>query len=313
MKHILPTKIPKLTVNVLLFEAFSNMLLACLLEPLRVVRDKARAEVVWRIYTHDDRPTRSSSGLVISADQPLAKAEPCNLLLVIGGDRFRTDAADPQLLRSLRLSRTADVVIAADTAAWHFASAGYLNGRRATLHWQLLTEFAEAFPETTAVSAPYVSDGRWISCGSAAAALELILREIAARFGVAARFDAAAMFLNDPSRPSETDPVLASALMHPNIKARQVLGLMAANVEKPLALPQLAKSAGMTQRSLARLFETELMMSPGRYYLNIRLARARELTLQSGLSATEVALRCGFSSASAFSRACRRLRSLHRQ
>jgi transcriptional regulator GlxA family with amidase domain len=88
---------------------------------------------------------------------------------------------------------------------------------------------------------------------------------------------------------------------------------MAANVEKPLALPQLAKSAGMTQRSLARLFETELMMSPGRYYLNIRLARARELTLQSGLSATEVALRCGFSSASAFSRACRRLRSLHRQ
>jgi transcriptional regulator GlxA family with amidase domain len=176
----------------------------------------------------------------------------------------------------------------------------------------LLTEFAETFPDTTAMSAPYVSDGRWVSCGSAAAALELILREISVRFGQAARFDAAAMFSNDPSRPFDTDPVLAAALMHPNAKVRQVLGLMIANVAKPLALPQLAKAAGMTLRSLARLFETELMMSPGRYYLNFRLARARELTLQSGLSATEVASLCGFSSASVFSRAYRRAFSASR-
>jgi transcriptional regulator GlxA family with amidase domain len=113
MKQILPTKTPRLTVNVLLFEAFSNMILACLLEPLRVVRDEARAEVVWRIFTQDDRQIRSSSGLTITADQPLAQAEPCDLLLIIGGDRFRTDAVDPTLLHSLRLTRTADMVIAA--------------------------------------------------------------------------------------------------------------------------------------------------------------------------------------------------------
>jgi AraC family transcriptional regulator, glycine betaine-responsive activator len=302
MKLILP---PRLTVNILLFEAYSNMLLACLLEPLRVVRDAARADITWKILTHGDRPLRSSSGLTITPDMPLAKARPCDLLLVIGGDHFRRDATDPALRRSLRLVRQAGAVVAADTGAWLLAKAGYLDGRRATLHWQLLAEFSETFTDVVAVHAPYVRDGRWTTCGSAAAALEVILQDVAHRFGPAARFDAATMFLNDPSYPAGAE--IALAVPHPHAKVRQIVGLMAAHVEKPLRLPRLARRGGITLRSLARLFEIELNMSPGRYYLNLRLARARELTLQSGLSKSDIALRCGFSSASALARAYRRL------
>lgn len=300
-----PTLPPRLTVNILLFEAYSNMLLACLLEPLRVVRDAARADISWKILTQDDRPLRSSSGLTIAPDLPLAKAGSCDLLLVIGGDRFRSEAKDPALRRSLRLTRQAGAVVAADTGAWLLAKAGYLDGRRATLHWQLLSEFSETFTDVIAVNAPYVRDGRWTTCGSAAAALEVILQEVARRFGPAARFDAATMFLNDPSHPAAGEITLA--VPHPHAKVRQIVGLMAAHVEKPLRLPRLARRCGMTLRSLARLFEGELNMSPGRYYLNLRLARARELALQSGLSKSDIALRCGFSSASALARAYRRL------
>lgn len=300
MKPILPAK---LTVNILLFEAYSNMLLACLLEPLRVVRDAARADITWKILTHEDQSLRSSSGLTITPDLPLAKAGPCDLLLVIGGDQFRRDAKNPALRRSLRLVRQAGAVVAADTGAWLLAKAGYLDGRRATLHWQLLPEFAETFADVVAINAPYVCDGRWTTCGSAAAALEVILQEVARRFGPAARFDAATMFLNDPSHPAATEITLA--VPHPHAKVRQIVGLMAAHVEKPLRLPRLARRCGMTLRSLARLFEAELNMPPGRYYLNLRLARARELTLQSGLSKSDIAARCGFSSASALARAHR--------
>jgi len=302
MKLILPAR---LTVNILLFDAYSNMLLACLLEPLRVVRDAARADISWKILTHGDRPLRSSSGLTIAPDLPLVKAGPCDLLLVIGGDSFRSDATDPALRRSLRLVRQAGAVVAADTGAWLLAKAGYLDGRRATLHWQLLPELSETFTDVVAVNAPHVRDGRWTTCGSAAAALEVILQEVARRFGPAARFDAAAMFLNDPSNPVGAE--IALAVPHPHAKIRQIVGLMAAHVEKPLRLPRLARRCGMTLRSLARLFETELNMPPGRYYLHLRLARARELTLQSGLSKSDIAARCGFSSASALARAYRRL------
>jgi len=285
------------------------MLLACLLEPLRVVRDELRGDIDWTVLTVGDTPLRSSSGLSITPDRPVAGAAPCDLLILIGGDGFRRDAEDPILRRALRLTQNAGSVIAADTGAWLLAASGYLNRRRATLHWQVLGEFADRFPHVVVVSAPHVTEGRWMSCGSASAAFDLVLQEIDRRFGPAARFDAAAMFLNDPVNGRASDPNFGAALAHPNSRLRKILEVMAAHVESPLTLAEIARASGITLRSMARLFETELGQAPGRCYTLIRLSRARELMLQSGLSKSEVATRCGFSSAGSLSRAEKRERS----
>lgn len=303
MKPKLPNGEPALQVNILLFEAFSNMLLACLLEPLRVVRDEHGAAIAWTVLSADDGPVQSSSGLALTPDCRLAEAAACDLLVIIGGDRFRTDATDQRLRRGLRLVRKADAIIAADTGAWLLAEAGYLAGKRATLHWQLLAEFAERYPETEASPAPYVIDGRWMTCGSAAGALELVLQEITRRFGDAARFDAAAMFLNQPATARSSEPAFGGLLAHPHAGIRRVLERMAANIEKPLPLAALARSCGLTLRTMARLFETELAMPPGRCYTQLRLARARELMLQPGLSRGDIASMCGFSCAASLTRA----------
>ncbi|RTR06453.1 GlxA family transcriptional regulator [Halomonas nitroreducens] len=317
MKPILPSPPPPLSVNILLFDTFSNMLLACLLEPLRVVRDEASFDIEWTILTHGDEPLRSSSGLSIAPDRPVAQAQPCHLLLMIGGDHFRIDADDPGLRRSLRLTRNAESVIAADTGPWLLATLGYLSGRQVTLHWQLLAEFAETFPDVTTLSDRYVRDGRWLTCGSAATALELMLEEIASRFGPAARFDAAAMFLNDTSRDQTATPPFGDLLPHGHPKVRKIVNLMAAHIESPLTLPQLASAADITLRSMARLFEAEMGMTPGRYYQHMRLTQARDLAAQTQLSLDQIALRCGLSCGSALSRAYsraygRRLRDHHR-
>ncbi|MEY8843183.1 AraC family transcriptional regulator, partial [Cribrihabitans sp. XS_ASV171] len=176
----------------------SNMVLACLLEPLRVVRDEHGAAITWTILTPQDGPVRSSSGLALAPDCTIAQAMACDLLIVVGGDRFRQETGQVATRRALALARKASTVIAADTGAWLLASAGYLEGRQATLHWQLLEEFAERFPKVNRVAAPFASDGKWLTCGSAAGAMELVLQEITQRFGAAARFDAASMFLNAP-------------------------------------------------------------------------------------------------------------------
>lgn len=305
MRHILPNTQKALRINVLLFEAFSNMLLACLLEPMRVVRDEHAADITWTVLTPHDETVHSSSGLPHTPDRRLSEAAPCDLLILIGGDRFRGDANDPAVRRALRMTGKADAVIAAETGAWLLARAGYLHGRRATLHWQLLTEFSETFPDVQAVSAPFVVDGRWMTCGSAAAAMELALQEITRRFGAAARFDAAAMFLNGPRMTKPTEPAFGAFPSHPNPRLRQALDHMAAHIDLPLALPDIA-AAGLTLRTMARLFEDELGLSPGRCYLHIRLARAREHLLQPGLTKAEVAAMCGFSSAASLARALRR-------
>ncbi|WP_439632379.1 GlxA family transcriptional regulator, partial [Shinella sp.] len=293
MSHNLPNARKALHINILLLEAYSNMLLACLIEPMRVVRDEHGADIVWTVLTPNDEPVHSSSGLSQTPDRPLSEAKPCDLLILIGGDRFRSDANDPAVRRALRMTRKAGAVIAADTGAWLLADAGYLHGRRATLHWQLLTEFSETFPHVQAVSAPFVVDGRWMTCGSAAAAMELTLQEIARRFGAAARFDAAAMFLNGPRMAKPAEPAFGAFPSHPNPRLRQALDHMAAHIDRPQPLPEIAAAAGLTLRTMARLFEEEMRLSPGRCYLHMRLARAREHLLQPGLTRGEVAAMCG--------------------
>lgn len=303
MKPNLPKPAPALRINILLFEAFSNMVLACLLEPLRVVRDEHGADITWTILTPQDRPVRSSSGLALEPDGPLSQAKGCDLLIVVGGDHFRQEAQHPATRRALMVVRLAKTVIAADTGAWLLASAGYLEGRQATLHWQLLGEFADRFPKVNSVAAPFASDGKWLTCGSAAGAMELVLQEIARRFGPSARFDAASMFLNAPRSAGPTDGGFGGLPSHPNPRIRKVLDLMATTIENRQSLPQIAAAAGLTLRTMARLFEAEVGLSPGKCYQHLRLARARDLMLQQGMSATDAASFCGYSCATALKRA----------
>ncbi|RYG89444.1 helix-turn-helix domain-containing protein [Loktanella sp. IMCC34160] len=303
MKPNLPNRSSELRINILLFEAFSNMVLACLLEPLRVVRDEQGAAITWTILTPHDGPVRSSSGLSLSPDRPLSNAEACNLLIIVGGDRFRSEAENTKTRTALALARRAQTVIAADTGPWLLAAAGYLDGRCAALHWQLLDEFTETFSEVQTVRAPFALDGKWLTCGSAAGAMELVLREISRRFGEATRFTAASMFLNAPRVAGEEDRVFGDLPTHPNPRVRRVLNLMAGSIEAPRTLVEIAREAGLTLRTMARLFETELNLSPGRCYQHMRLARARELMMQQGISAADAAPLCGFSCAASLKRA----------
>jgi len=145
-----------------------------------------------------------------------------------------------------------------------------------------------------------------MTCGSAAAAMELALQEITRRFGAMARFDAAAMFLDGPRVTRPVEPAFGAFPSQRNQRLRQALVALAAHIDRPLALPEIAAAAGWTLRTMARLFEEELGLSPGRCYLHMLLARAREHLLQSGLTKAEVAAMWGFSSANSLSRALRR-------
>ena len=292
---------PPLDVSILLYDAFSNMVLACLLEPLRVVRDQTGADIRWRILTEGDGVVTSSSGLTVSPEAPSRAAETSELVILVGGDTFRE--AKPGLKRqSLNKMLQGKTVIAADTGAWVLARAGLLNDRRATLHWQLLDEFAEEFPEVHVLPDRYVLDGQYWTCGSAAAALDLMLLFIRDRFGAAAAFDAGAMFLHDNARRHGAS-YPAQALSHAvSPVLRNVVATMSEALETPVPIPALARGANISERSLRRLFWVELQTTPGRYYLNLRLSRARELIRYSNLDRAEIALRCGFANATTLNR-----------
>ena len=74
--------------------------------------------------------------------------------------------------------------------------------------------------------------------------------------------------------------------------------IMEENLEAPLTIQQIAERLQISQRQLDRLFKRHLAATPQVHYRNLRLTRASGLLMQTGISVTEIALVCGFNSAS---------------
>lgn len=87
-----------------------------------------------------------------------------------------------------------------------------------------------------------------------------------------------------------------------NNKVISAIEIMLANLQEPLSLEALAEYIGLSRRQMERLFEAHIGQSPARYYLSMRLDRARHLLYQSDMNILDIALRCGFVSASHFSK-----------
>jgi transcriptional regulator GlxA family with amidase domain len=98
---------------------------------------------------------------------------------------------------------------------------------------------------------------------------------------------------------------LREALASAQPKLREVIALMEANLEEPIELDDLASFIELSRRQLERLFQKYLHCSPSRYYLKLRLLRARQLLRQTALPVVQVALGCGFLSPQNFSKCYR--------
>lgn len=294
-----------LTVSVLLYDGFSNMVLSCLLEPLRALRDQMAHPVGWRIFSPDGAAVESSSGLRVIPDGPAAQIGASDLLLVVSGYGFRAHAEGPGRRVLAQAARRARLIVGADTAAWLLADLGLLDGARATIHWQVLADLAQDFPQIRVCHDRFIADGAVWTCGGASTALDLILHYIQTSHGPAAAFDVSTMFLHDAARQREMQRGPALLGGRGSAQLRGVLNLMAGHVEQPLPLERLAREAGLSERSLNRLFRRELQMSPGRYYRLLRLARARDLAVETDLTLPHIALRAGFETVPSLCRAFR--------
>ena len=92
---------------------------------------------------------------------------------------------------------------------------------------------------------------------------------------------------------------------HP--KLISAIELMAANIEEPLTQQMLADYVGLSRRQLERLFRRQIGRAPAHYYLEMRLERARQLLYQTDMRIIDLALACGFVSASHFSKCYRQM------
>jgi transcriptional regulator GlxA family with amidase domain len=83
------------------------------------------------------------------------------------------------------------------------------------------------------------------------------------------------------------------------------LEMMRANIEDPISPSKIAQELGISRRQLERLFGKYLNTTPKKYYMEMRLDRARHLLVQTEMSVIDVATACGFDSPGHFARVYR--------
>ena len=296
----------------LLLDRFTLLPFASAVEALRLANRAAGQTLYeWRLVGPDGSVSTCSNGTRIALDGGLEDL-PGTMrgdatIIVCGGLKVQTAATKPVLNWLRKQARGGVTMGAVCTGAWVLAEAGLLDGRRATIHWENHDGFAEAFPEVDLYRSVFVNDGNRVTAAGGTSSIDLMLQLIAEDQGDALVTDIADQMLHTAIRSDQDDQRLSIptriGVRHPRLA--QVIARMEANLEEPISPAQLAADAGMSTRQLERLFRRYLNRSPKRYYMETRLARARNLLMQTQMSMIEVALASGFSSPSHFSKCYR--------
>ena len=183
------------------------------------------------------------------------------------------------------------------------------SGLKARITWENLPGFSEAFPKANVFADLYEVDQNVYTCAGGTAAMDMMLKLIGDDFDEGIVNRVCEQVLTDRVRsPTDRQRLpLRARLGVQNGKVLSIIELMEGNLSEPLSLIEIADHVGLSRRQIERLFRQEMGRSPARYYLEIRLDRARHLLIQSAMPVVDVAVACGFVSASHFSKCYREL------
>jgi transcriptional regulator GlxA family with amidase domain len=302
-----PRELPQ-RIGFILIPRFSMIAFTSALEPLRLANRASGHELyAWSLHSADGGPVSASNGIVFQAEGGLDRASTCDAVVVCSGlDVHRYD--DRQLSSWLRRAARRGLDVGAVCTGSHImARAGLLDGYRCTIHWENLAAFAEDFPDIEVTTELFEIDRNRFTCSGGTGAIDMMLNVIAMQHGHELAAAVADQFMHERIRDQHDHQRMSLparlGVRHPKLIA--VIDLMEQNLEEPLARSALAVNAGLSTRQLERLFRKYLNRSPARYYLELRLNKARLLLLQTNMSVIDVALACGFVSASHFSKCYR--------
>jgi transcriptional regulator GlxA family with amidase domain len=256
----------------------------------------------------DGRPVGTGSGARVQVDMALADLPRLDAVIVVADLPLPLAGHEPVLELLRRAAEEPRCLLGGiGTGAFLLARAGLLRGHRATVDWPYASLLAEQHPDTIVTGHVFESDRRRLSCAGGHAAFDLVLHHLGETLGPErATAVAAAAGVERPRGPNEPQRRnVAARLGGGQPKLSEAVALMEANLAEPLATEEIARLVGVSRRQLERLFKQHLDSLPSRYYLDMRLARARRLLLQTSGSVLQIGLACGFSSGPHFSNAYR--------
>lgn len=292
----------------LLLPGHSQLGLACAVEALSLAnRHIGGPYYRWTLVSEQGGQVAAYNGVEVST-QPLRDLARDETLIVCAGENASAGAT-PRVLGWLRAQmRNPRDLGALSSGSYVLARAGLLNGKTISTHWEYKPTLYELLPDVAIDDGLYSVDGRVFTCAGGAASMDMMLHRVRQDQGDDVAFWVADQMVYTAPRAGTAAQRMARRLRPEmrNSKLALALQVMEANMEEPLASGDIATIVQLSTRQLERLFAAQLGCSPKRHYLLMRLERARHLLQQTNMSATEIALACGFRTPSHFSKTYRK-------
>ena len=264
-------------------------------------------------------PFATSSGVRLVADISFAQITNKRLarihtLITVGGEPgmrqelARGNVTDIVSRAIGRVSRIASVC----TGTFFLAAAGALDGRRAATHWSEVEALRRFRPAVLVDGdAIHIEDrGIWTSAG-VTAGMDLALAMIEADLGRKVALAIArrhVVFRIRPGGQSQFSAELA-AQSADSPKLQKLAEKITTHPRADWRTDVLAAEAGVSRRSLSRLFRSGLNISPADFVERVRTDLARRRLLESNDNVETIAVACGFGSLRRMGRAFARAMS----
>ncbi|MCI4644786.1 MAG: GlxA family transcriptional regulator [Hyphomonadaceae bacterium] len=297
--------LPAKSYTILLLPGFSMGAFSGLVEPLRLANlVSGRALFQWSLVSVEDGVATASSGIRMLADFSIESPPKSDNVIVCGGVSSDQFQHAPTFAWLRQVASRGGILGATCTGSFALARAGLLSGHRCTVHWEHMASWVELFPDTELTGELFTVDRKRYTCAGGMASADMMLHQIASLHGddLAARVSELALHPGIRPGSIKQNSIVQLPLGTDREDLRIAITIMMENLEDPLDLQNLAFRLGKSRRNLERLFRGLLNRSPAKYYLGLRLIRARQLLQQTTMPIVEIAISCGFSSSTHFSK-----------
>jgi transcriptional regulator GlxA family with amidase domain len=269
-----------------------------------------RTAYACRLVAPLGRTLRTRHSLLVAGATPLRSAEASGLPeigVVAGGSPASPLPRDEaHFVRWLsRRQHEVPLWVSICTGAFVLGEAGMLDGRRAMTHWRFRDALRARFPKANVVDEGiFERSGRIWSSAGITAGVDLSLALLEEHHGHAVAM-AVAKDLVVYLRRSGNQAQFSAALQRQTAEQGQLRGLVGfvlEHLQQDLSVARLARSLGLSARSLSRLCAEQLGEPPATLVRRLRLEEARRLLEETDLPLKAIAQRTGLGDSSTLHR-----------
>jgi AraC family transcriptional activator FtrA len=191
------------------------------------------------------------------------------------------------------------------TGTFILAASGLLDGRRATTHWLYAEQLATLFPAVQVdARVLYIDDGDLLTSAGTAACIDLCLHLVRRDHGAEVANRLARRMVVSPHRSGEQAQYIEAPIKRQGYDdpTSRVMEWALQRLDRRISVPEMARAAHLSTRSLTRHFAQATGTSPARWLTDQRIAASSELLERTNLSVEDIAQQVGIPSPAAFRR-----------